>query len=166
VCLFGVQVTLDDTPPFRAQVGQSVPLADFPQYVAGQTLVAVRVDPADHTRVALDRSQEAPTVTMSAQTTGAPRAASVLETGDPVRAIVVQTQPLSAKSPVGLELHAFVLTILEDGCAPRQIQTGNPVPENCIPLLYPGSNMPAKALPDRPKMVAIDWGAALAEASR
>jgi hypothetical protein len=165
VCSFDIEVTLDNTAPFRAQVRQSIPLADFPQYVPGQTFVAVRVDPADHTRVALDRSQEPPTVTISEQTTGAPSSASVLATGDPVRAVMIQTQSLSAKNPAGLDLYAFVLTILQDGHPPRQIQAGNPVPENCIPLLYPGSNVPAKAMADQPNMVAIDWNAALAEAS-
>jgi hypothetical protein len=165
VCLFGVEVTLDNAAPFAAQIRQSVPLADVPQYVPGQTFVAVRVDPADHTRVAMDRSQEPPTVTISEQTTGAPTAASILETGSPVRAVIIQSQSLSAKNPAGVELYALVLTILEDGQPPRQIQAGNPVPEACIPLLYPGSNMPAKALPGQPNLVAVDWDAALAEAS-
>ena len=166
VCLFKVEVTLDNTAPYTAEFRQSVPLADVPQYVPGQTFVAVRVDPADHTRVAMDRSQEAPTVTISDRTTGAPSAASVLETGKPVRAVVIQTQSLSAKNPAGVDLYAFVLTILEEGHPPRQVQAGNPVPPSCIPLLYPGSNMPAKVDGDQPAMVAIDWDAALAEASK
>jgi hypothetical protein len=166
VCLFGVEVTLDNTAPFSAQIRQSVPLADVPQYVPGQTFVAVRVDPADHSRVALDRSQAPPTVTISEQSTGAPSAASVLETGTPVRAVIVQTQSLNAKNPAGLELYALVLTILEDGQPPRQIQIGNPVPDSCVPLLYPGSNVPARALPGQPNVVAVDWDAALAEASK
>jgi hypothetical protein len=129
-------------------------------------LIAVRVDPADHSRVAMDRSQEPPTVTVSDQTTGASAAVSILKTGNPVRAVIVQTQPLSAKNPAGLDLYAFVLTILEEGHPPRQVQAGNPVPDSCIPLLNPGSNMPAKVDPDQPGLVAIDWDAAWAEASK
>ncbi|MCW2939557.1 MAG: hypothetical protein JWN00_2542 [Actinomycetia bacterium] len=166
VCLFRVEVTLDNTPSYVAEFRQSVPLADVPQYVPGHTFVAVRVDAADHSRVAMDRSQEPPMVTISDQTTGAPTAASVLETGNPVRAIVIQTQSLSARNPAGLELYAFVLTILEEGHPPRQIQAGNPVPASCIPLLYPGSNMPAKVHPGQPALVAIDWDEALTEASK
>jgi hypothetical protein len=166
VCLFKVEVTLDNTPPYVAEFRQSVPLADVPQYVPGQTFIAVRVDPADHSRVAMDRSQEPPTVTISEQTTGAPSAASILQTGNPVRAVVIQTQSLSAKNPAGLDLYAFVLTILEEGHPPRQVQAGNPVPDSCIPLLYPGSNMPAKVDPGQPGLVAIDWDTALAEASK
>jgi hypothetical protein len=166
VCQFKVEVTLDNTPSYIAEFRQSVPLADVPQYVPGQTFIAVRVDPADHSRVAMDRSQEPPTVTISEQTTGAPSAASILESGNPVRAVVIQTQPLSAKNRAGLDLYAFVLTILEEGHPPRQVQAGNPVPAPCIPLLYPGSNLPAKVDADQPGLVAIDWDAALAEASK
>jgi hypothetical protein len=166
VCLFTVQVTLDNTPPYQAQFQQSVPLADVPQYVPGQTLVAIRVDPNDHNRVAMDRSAPPPTVTVSGQTTGAPTAASILATGTPVRAIIIQTQPMNERNPAGLDIYAFVLTILESGQAPRQLQIGNPVPRACVPLLYPGSNLAAKVSPNEPNFVAIDWDTALAEASR
>jgi hypothetical protein len=166
VCQFSVEVTLDNQPSYTAEFRQSVPLADVPSYVPGQTFIAVRVDPADHTRVAMDRSQEPPTVTVSDQTTGAPSAASVLANGKPVRAVVIQSQPLSAKNPAGVDLYAFVLTILEEGHPPRQAQLGNPVPANCIPLLYPGSNLAAKVDPTVPDFIAIDWDTALAEASK
>lgn len=39
-------------------------------------------------------------------------------------------------------------------------ETGTSV-EGCIPLLYPGSKLPAKTLADRPEAVVIDWDAAL-----
>lgn len=166
VCEFTVQVRLDNTPPYTAQVRQSVQLAWVPQFVPGQTMVAVRVDPADRSRVALDFSREAPTVTVPESATGAPSAASVLAHGVRVRAVVIQCQPLNARNQAGADLYALVLTILQEGHAPRQVQVGNPVPASCVPLLYPGSNMPAKAIPDQPQMVVIDWDAALAEASR
>lgn len=166
VCEFVVQVRLDNTPPYTAQVRQSVQLAWVPQFVPGQTMVAVRVDPADHSRVALDFSREAPTVTVPEPAAGTPSAASVLASGVPVRAVVIQSQPLNARNQAGADLYALVLTILQEGHAPRQVQVGNPVPASCVPLLYPGSNMPARAVPDQPQMVVIDWDAALAEASR
>ena len=64
------------------------------------------------------------------------------------------------------DLYGLVLTILQPGHPPRQVQVGNPVPPAGVPLLYPGSNLPARALPDQPQAVVIDWDAALAEASR
>jgi hypothetical protein len=105
-------------------------------------------------------------VTIPDQTTGAPEVAGILQAGNPVRAVVIQTQSLNVKNPAGLGLYTFVLTILEEGHPPRQVQVGNPVPASCVPLLYPGSTMPAKVHPDRPDLVAIDWDAALTEASR
>ncbi|HEY4346124.1 MAG TPA: hypothetical protein VGM80_00925 [Gaiellaceae bacterium] len=166
VCDFGVQVTLDGEPPFAAQVRQSIPASYVPDFVPGETVVAVRVDPADRTRVGIDLSQDAPTVTAAAAAAGAPSAASVLESGIPVRAVVVGSQPLGTKTPAGVDLYALVLTVLQEGSPPRQVQLGNPVPADCVPLLYNGSNLPAKAAPDRPELVAVDWVAALAEASR
>jgi hypothetical protein len=166
VCDFEVQVRLDNSPPFTATVRQSVQLARVQMFVPGQTMVAVRVDPNDHTRVAIDFSQEPPSVTIDEQATGQPTAASVLMTGMPVRAVIVQSQPLNAKTSAGVDLYALLLTVLQEGQAPRQLQLGYPVPAGGIPLLYPGSNVPAKALPDRPDLVAIDWDAAVSEASR
>jgi hypothetical protein len=166
VCDFEVQVRLDNTPPFVAHVRQSVQLARVPQFVPGQTIVAVRVDPQDHTRVALDFSQEPPKVTVDEHATGLPAAATVLATGLPVRAVVVQSQPLNARTQAGVDLYALLLTVLQEGQPPRQVQLGYPVPESGVPLLYPGSNVPAKILPEHPDLVAIDWDAAVAEASR
>lgn len=166
VCEFEVQVRLDSEPPFVARVRQSVQLARVPQFVPGQTLLAVRVDPQDHTRVALDFSQEPPTVTVDEHATGLPAAATVLATGIPVRAVVVQSQALNARTQAGVDLYGLLLTVLQEGQPPRQVQLGYPVPASGVPLLYPGSNVPAKILPDHPDLVAIDWEAAIAEASR
>jgi hypothetical protein len=165
VCEWEVQVRLDNTEPYVAYARQSIQLAWLPQFVPGQTMVAVRVDPANHSRVVLDFSHEVPTVTLPAGS-GAATAASVLATGVPVRAVVIQSAPLNARNPAGLDMYVMVLTVLQSGQAPRQVKVGNPVPPEGIPLLYPGSNMPAKTLPDQPNVVVIDWEAAVHEASR
>jgi len=53
-----------------------------------------------------------------------------------------------------------------EGKAPYQIQVGNPVTAGGVPLIFPGSNVPAKYMPDgSPESVAIDWDAAVAEAT-
>lgn len=166
VCDFEVQVRLDNTPPFVARIRQSVQLARVPLFVPGQTIVAVRVDPQDHTRVALDFSQEPPQVTVDEHATGLPAAATVLASGVPARAVVVQSQPLNARTQAGVDLYGLLLTVLQEGRSPRQVQLGYPVPATCVPLLYPGSNVPAKILPEQPDLVAIDWDAAMIESSR
>jgi len=140
---------------------QSVPITVLPQFVPGQTVAAVRVNPDNHDEIALDLATEPPEVTI-AQGQGA-SAAEVLERGDPVRAVIVQTQPMGMKNQQGVDVHAFVLTVMRGGQKPYQSKVGNPVPEDAVPLLFNGSNLPAKVLPEEPEGVAIDFKAALEE---
>ena len=129
------------------------------QMVPGQSMVAVRVNPDNPQDIAIDLSTEPPTITMKREGTSA---AEVLATGTAVRAVIVQSQPLGMKNPEGLDVYAFQLTVMPEGQMPYQIQVGNAVPAEAVPLLYPGSNVPAKVLPGQPNAVAIDWQAALA----
>jgi hypothetical protein len=161
VCVFTVEVTLDNVPAYTASCRQSVPLTVLPQFVPGQTVAAVRVNPDNHDEIALDLATEPPEVTI-AQSQGA-SAAEVLERGNPVRAVIVQTQPLGMKNQHGVDVHAFVLTVMPEGQKPYQTKVGNPVPEEAVPLLFPGSNLPAKVLPEEPEGVVIDFKAAMAE---
>jgi hypothetical protein len=162
VCVFTVEVTLDNVPSYNATCRQSVPLSVLPKMVPGQTVCAVRVNPDHHDEIALDLATEPPEVTL-AQGSGQATAADVLARGKPARAVIVQTQPLGVKNPHGVDMHAFVLTVMLDGEKPYQAKVGNPVPDDAVPLLYPGSNLPAKVLPEEPQGVVIDFKAALAE---
>jgi len=161
VCVFTVEVALDNVPVYTATCRQSVPITVLPRFVPGQTVAAVRVNPDNHDEIALDLSTEAPEVTMAQGQGGS--AADVLARGNPVRAVIVQTQPLGMKNPQGVDMHAFILTVMPDGQKPYQAKVGNPVPEDAVPLLFPGSSLPAKVLSEEPEGVVIDWTAALAE---
>ena len=160
VCVVTLEIALDNTPVYQASVRHAFSPLDMAQLVPGQSVVAVRVNPADPQEVALDLATLPPTVTVTGE--GA-SAADVLAKGTPVRAVIVQTNPLGMKNQAGVDVHAFVLTVLAEGQVPRQVQVGNPVPPEAIPLLYPGCNVPAKVLPEEPEGVVIDWAAALAE---
>jgi len=162
VCIFTVEVVLNNVPPYNATCRQSIPITVLPQIVPGQSVVAVRVNPDNHDEIALDLATEPPEVTL-AQGSGQATAADVLARGTPARAVIVQTQPLGVKNPHGVDMHAFVLTIMLDGQKPYQAKVGNPVPDDAVPLLYPGSNLPAKVLPEEPQGVVIDFKAALEE---
>jgi hypothetical protein len=59
-----------------------------------------------------------------------------------------------------------VSTILCDGHQPHQTQMGNQVPPSGLPLLYPGSNLPAEVRSREQEEVIIDWYAAVAAATR
>jgi len=43
------------------------------------------------------------------------------------------------------------------------VSVGNPVPDDCVPMLYPGDNLPPKQPPSNPDAVVVDWDAARAE---
>jgi len=164
LCLFDLMVYLDDVPPFQAQARKRIPVYAINQLQPGQTVVAVRVDPSDHSRVGIDLSVEPPTVRL-AQKAGQITAQDLLERGSSCEAVVIQSQPLGVKSSVsGYDMYAFQLTIMVPGEAPYQIQVGNPVPPEGLPLVFPGSRLPAKYLPGAVREnVVIDWQAALAK---
>jgi hypothetical protein len=95
-------------------------------------------------------------------TTGS--AARILEQGVPCSAVIVETQSLGMRSSTGKDMYAFTLSVIADGQPPYEIQVGNPVPAEALPLLYPGSAVPAKRMPDGDEHeVVIDWDAALAQ---
>ena len=168
VCVFTLEVSLDNVPRYTATCRQAVLATYLPQLMTGSATVAVRVNPDDHSEVALSLGEEPPTVTMAATgdaKTGS--AAEIMATGIDCRAVIVQSQPLGTRSPTsGFDMYAFVLTVMLDGRPPYQVQVGNPVPPDAVPLLYPGNNVPAKTLPERgDQYIVIDWENALAQAT-
>jgi hypothetical protein len=165
VCEFDLQVYLDDTPPFDATTKKRVPQYAISQFVPGQTVVAVRVDAADHSKVGIDLTTDPPEVRVAA---GSQRgsAAELLANGTPCEAVIVQFEPTGLKNAQEVDIYAFLLTIMADGVAPYQITVGNPMPAEALPLVYPGSKVPACFDPNGIKEdVAIDWQAALDAAS-
>ena len=132
----------------------------IPQFVPGATVVAVRVDPQDLSRIVLDFNNPPPTVTVANQP-GQESAADILATGIPARAVIVQTQPLGMQNAAGVDMHAFVLTVIPTGAQPYQVQVGNPTPPEALPFLFPGSNVPVKVSAQNASSVVVDWQAAL-----
>jgi hypothetical protein len=93
-------------------------------------------------------------------------AARILEVGRPCMAVIVASQPLGLRNQQGEDLYALSLTVISDGGRPYRVQVGNPVPAHAARLLYAGSAVPAKRLPDSDEgELAIDWDAAVAYAA-
>jgi hypothetical protein len=161
VCVFTVEVTLDNQDPYEASCRQAVRLEQLPLFQPGKTLVAVRVNPNDPQEIALDLNTEPPSVTVK-RDPGHASAADILANGTDCRAVIIESQDYNAKSPEGVEIYAFTLTVIVEGRAPYQITVGNPVPDEAIPLLYPGNNLPAKKGSGGDNEVVIDWKGALA----
>ena len=166
VCVFTVEVTLDNVPRYTATCRQAVKATVLPQLMLPGATVAVRVDPNDRDRIALSLGEQPPVVTMASS--GDPNtssAARILEEGVACKVVIVETQPLGTRNQRGDDMYAFLLTVLADDRPPFQIQVGNPVPAPAVPLLYPGNTVPAKRMPTGDeRQVVIDWQAALAQA--
>jgi hypothetical protein len=165
VCVFTVEVALDDVPRYTATCRQAVKATVLPQLMLPGATVAVRVDPNDRSRIALSLGEAPPTVTMTSADPNTGSAAQILEYGVPCKAVIVQSQPMGMRSSSGKDKYAFVLTVLAEGRSPYQTQVGNPVPSDAVPLVYPGNTVPAKRMADGADHdIVIDWDAALAQA--
>lgn len=167
VCVFTVEVQLDNVPRYNATTRQAVLATVLPQLLTGGVSVAVRVNPNDHSEIALSLGEQPPTVHMAASgdaNTGS--AAEILANGEDCRAVIVEAQPLGTKNPKGLDMWAFMLTVIANDRAPYQVPVGNPVPPNAVPLIYPGNNLPAKRMPSQgDKYIVIDWATAVEQAT-
>jgi hypothetical protein len=67
VCVFTVEVALHNTPRYSASCQQAVNATALPQLMLSGATVAVRVDPDDHSRIALSLCEEPQTVTIVGQ---------------------------------------------------------------------------------------------------
>jgi hypothetical protein len=160
-CQFQIQVMLDGEPPFAAVATQRVPEVYLAQVGSGQAVVAVRVDPNDRSKVAIDFNTEPPNVRLAAND-GPGSAADILATGTPVTVVLVQNQPMGIQNAAGHDMHALTLTVSAEGENPYQIQVGNAVPPEALPLLYPGSHLHAKR-GGGPNEIVVDWAAGSAQ---
>ncbi len=155
-CTISLRVMLDNVAPYDAVAVQRLQEIVIPQ-LAGGAVIAVRVDPNDHSKVFLDFASELPEVTVP-KGEGHNSAAWVLENGKPIKVVLVQSQPAKMKNAEGVEIYALTLTPYEGVDTPYQLVVGNAVPATALPLLYPGSKLHAK-LGDQPDAVVIDWAA-------
>jgi hypothetical protein len=160
-CVFTVQVTLDGKDPYEAKCKQRILEVQIPQFQPGSTTVAVRVNAEDPTDIALDLATAPPEVTMAAGS-GDHSAATVLATGEPAQAVIVESTSLNKRNPSGVEIYAYTLTVMPTDRDPYQIQVGNPTPPAALPFLFPGSHVPVK-IGTVPNAVVIDWDKAAAD---
>jgi hypothetical protein len=153
-CTFTLQVYLEGEAPFQATCVQRVQEVYIPQLIPGQTVLAVRVNPADHTEVAIDFASEIPNVKIKASE-GKDSAAWVLANGTDANVVLVANQPMGLTSAAGDPVQALTLTV-DRGAESYQVQVGNGVPNSALPLLFPGSKLHAK-IGEGPNDVVVDW---------
>lgn len=162
-CDFTVKVYLDKQAPFNANCTQRVQEVNIPAIASGSLgPVAVRVDPTDHSTIAIDFATPAPEVTL-AKMEGHDSAAWVLANGKPAVAVFVSSEPMGIKSSLGDEVYALNLTLAEGVDTPYQVKVGNGVPATSLPLLFPGNRLHVK-IGDGPNDVVVDWSAGAVKA--
>ena len=154
-CTVTLNVMIDGQQPWQAQVSQRIQEVYIPQLSSGGAVVAVRVDPNDHSKVAIDFNTPVPEVTLPASE-GKNSAADILATGKPITVVLVANTPIGVKNAKGDPVQALTLTVASGVPEPYQIQVGNAVPNSALPLLFPGSKLHAK-LGDGPNDVVVDW---------
>jgi hypothetical protein len=164
VCIFTVEVSLDNTPRYMATCRQAIRATILPQLLGGWTTVAVRVNPDDHSQIAPDLASEAPVITVSASdgdaTTGS--ATDILHNGIPCRAVIIESLPLGRRNQAGVDLYAFSLTILADGRPRTRPNSGCRLHRKPSRCCIRATTCPPKRLPDREDhYVMIDWPEAL-----
>lgn len=160
ICNIGLQVMLDGRDPYAVTVHQRIPEIYIPQLTA-QGAVAVRVDPADPNRVAIDLNAPIPEVTLARQT-GPGSAAWLLANGTPVEVVLVQSDQLGMRNADGHEIYKLKLTVASGVETPYQLEVGNSVPATALPLLYPGARLHARK-GEGPNDIVVDWEKGLAE---
>lgn len=156
-CTLTLNVMLDGQQPYQAQVSQRIQEVYIPQLSSGGAVVAVRVDPADRNRVAIDFESAVPEVSLPASE-GHNSAAWILENGKPITVVLVANAPIGVNNAKGDPVHALTLTVATGVETPYQIQVGNAVPATALPLVFPGSKLHAK-LGEGPNDVVVDWAA-------
>jgi hypothetical protein len=111
-CTFSVQVYREGHAPYAASVAQRVQEVYIPQLASGRAWVAVRVDPANPTRIALDFATAPPEVEIQAAE-GQSSAAEIMQTGRAVEVVLVQAQPLGMTAPTGDAVYVLTLTVID-----------------------------------------------------
>ena len=161
-CTVGLTVYIDGKPPYAAQATQLIHEVAIPQMQQPGAVVAVRVDPANPARVAIDFASAVPTVTLTASP-GEDSAAWILANGKPVEVVVTGMTKLNFLSPDGHDVYGITLTVATGVDKPSEAKVGNAVPAESLPLLFPGARLHAR-LGNDPGDVVVDWAKGAAAA--
>ena len=159
VCTIGLLVYVEGTPPYPVTITQRLTEVMIPT-IAAQGFHAVRVDPTNLGRVAIDFNSAAPTVQVTTPD-GPGSAAWLLANGRPIVVVFVSMNPLGMTNAAGDGIYALTLTVAEGMPTPYQLQVGNPVPASALPLAYPGARLHAR-LGAGVDDVVVDWARGLA----
>jgi hypothetical protein len=136
-------VLADGVVPYQAVVRQFLSEGAVPGLESGTATCAIRVDPKDPQRVALDVSAPRP-VPRVGHATGPGTPAYVLEHGRDAAAVIVSATPLGYLNYLGYPMYYVTWTVMQDGRQAYQAKSATAVPPKALPLVYPGSKVHVK----------------------
>lgn len=155
ICTFRLRIILDGQAPFDVTVTQRAPEVYLSQLMGAATALAVRVDPDDHSRVAIDFDRQAPVVRMP-EATGPGSAADILATGTEVTVVVQGYTPMGILNHAGEPVYVLRLAVTPGAQNPYEVEVGNVVPESAQSLLTSGARLHAR-VGATPGEVVVDW---------
>jgi hypothetical protein len=150
----------DGTPLYRATFQATTIQRRADLLHAGRTLICVRADPRDHSRLVISWADDVPVVTVTDPGIIEPHARARRD-GRACRVVLLSSSPQCLRTPAGEELYSSKARDARDG---SETQVSLLVPPAATWLLTSGREVPARRLADQPDIIAVDWPAALAEA--
>lgn len=176
VCRVTVEVVpLDGSQPYEASCLHPIPQVYLPTFNEPGAAVAVRVDPADPSRIALDLGHDVPSEPIvlvsddgARETVKTNKATytsdEILRDGGPCTVEVSAVFPLGQLTQAGLPSSGLILQVHRAGVAPYQAQVGLHIPEEFTRIVVPGAQLPGRwvpgpGLPTDVNLVTIDFPA-------
>jgi hypothetical protein len=156
--VFELEVHRPGSEPYRVAHRESIPRLLVGAVLPGSHL-AVRVDPSDPARLAVDWSQAAGPTFRPAAAGQQVSAADILARGVPAIVTILGTFSMNGMTAddgapvVGFDLY------VTGPYRPYEVRLAHRVPRVHLTRLVPGTRLPAKIAPEDPQKVAIDWEA-------
>ncbi|GAA3160529.1 hypothetical protein [Nonomuraea roseoviolacea] len=158
MAVFELEVRRPGSEPYRVAHREPIPRLLVGAVLPGSPL-AVRVDPHDPARLAIDWSQAAGPASRPAAAGQQVSAADILARGVPATVTILGTFTMNGMtSGDGDPVVGFDLRVTGP-YRPYEVRLAHRVPRPHLTRLVPGTALPAKIAPEDPQKVAIDWEA-------
>ncbi|MEV0198038.1 hypothetical protein [Nonomuraea sp. NPDC050691] len=158
MAVFELEIHQPGSMPYRVAHREPIPRLLVGAVLPGSQL-AVRVDPNDAGRLAVDWSQATGRTSRPAAAGQQVSAADILARGVPATVTILGTFSMNGMTTddgdpvVGFDLE------VTGPYRPYEVRLAHRVPRPHLTRLVPGTRLPAKIAPEDPQKVAIDWEA-------
>jgi hypothetical protein len=147
---------VDGTPIYSSTFEVTLRPVMAAQVRAFSTILTVRADPDDPSRIKVSLKEQTPMVTVTDPALIEPPV-QALRAGEPCTIRILGHWRQWLRHPDGDEIFACKVRIIDDG---SELQVRLLVPVDRIDSFTVGSELPAKRLAGQPGVLAIDWDSA------